>query len=128
MLQRQFDELTFEIIRTAASSPGSGPIESAMQELLNLMADRAESREYYATRLLDLIHDPAPGELILGQPGIVEMLEYTMHVLRWPEIQQSLLLLDSDGTDLRVRRSAQRVLDSYRDDWPNADIYAKYRT
>ncbi|MCC2317036.1 hypothetical protein [Cellulomonas chengniuliangii] len=121
------DGLISLIISTEESIPGTASIEPLLVEVLEQIESHADDRECYVRRLLALILEPAQGELILGEPGIVELLEFCMHELRWPEIRSALASLDVDGTDWRVRRSAQRVLDAHNDAWENAEIYAKYR-
>jgi hypothetical protein len=55
------------------------------------------------------------------------LLEYTMHELRCREIRAALVAIDVPGSDPRERQAAQRILTAFGDDWPNADIYARYR-
>ncbi len=50
-----------------------------------------------------------------------------MRELRWPEIQEAMVALDSPTQDWRVQRAAQRVLEVYADEWPGGDIYETYR-
>jgi hypothetical protein len=60
-------------------------------------------------------------------PGAVEALEFTMHELRWPEIQESLEDHRMGGADFRTRDLAAQVLQAFDDDWPEGDIYQTYR-
>ncbi|MDM8084566.1 hypothetical protein QUV83_07315 [Cellulomonas cellasea] len=126
-MSESFDELVSLVISTEEALPGTASIEPLLVEALERMKLDAEHREYYVDRLLKLILEPSFGELVLGEPGIVELVEFCMHELRWPEIRLALTSLDVEGVDWRVRRSAQRVLMAYEDHWEGAEIYAKFR-
>ena len=60
-------------------------------------------------------------------PGAVEILEFTMHELRWPEIREALEDHRVRGADFRTRDQAARALQAFEDDWPEGDIYRTYR-
>ncbi len=50
-----------------------------------------------------------------------------MRELRWPEVREAMVALDSPAQDWRARRAAQRVLEVYADEWPGGEIYDTYR-
>lgn len=64
-----------------------------------------------------------PGELALGVPGVIEILEFSMHHLRWPGVYVVVSELAQSARDARVGRSAERVLEAFEDDWPGGEIY-----
>jgi hypothetical protein len=119
--------LMAKIMDTEAKEPGTQSIEDLLEVLLQLMRRHPDRRSEFVSELSNLIVHPAPGELILAQPGITEILECCMHDLRWPEIRSVLASIDVDGQDLRSRRWAERVLEAFDDDWDVADTYRKYR-
>lgn len=64
-----------------------------------------------------------PGDIALRAPGVVEILEFTMHHLRMPAVRDALVALTSSDRDGRVVQAAGRVLESLQDDWPTGEIY-----
>lgn len=60
-------------------------------------------------------------------PGAVEVLEFTMHEFRWPEIRNALEDHRVSGVDFRTRDLAAQVLQAFDDEWPEGDIYRTYR-
>jgi hypothetical protein len=119
--------LMVQIMEKEASEPGTQSIEDLLEALLQLMRRNTTRRSGFVRELKDLILHPAPGQLMLAQPGITEILEYCMHELRWAEIRAVLESVDVDGSDLRSRRWAERVLEAFDDEWDAADTYRKYR-
>ena len=57
--------------------------------------------------------------------GGVELIEFTMRDLQWPEVESRLHKMRGDS-DFRVRDWARRALEVYEPVWENGDIYATY--
>ena len=114
------------ILRVAEKSYDVRAIEPRLKDLVSLLGISPGRHEEFLSVLLSLL-DPAPKELQLGQPGIVEILEYSMHRLRWPEVREAIQGIASTSVDWRVRRAAERVLEAYEDEWPGGEIYEAYR-
>ena len=78
--------------------------------------------------LLNVIDDASPGEYRrLGKPGVIDLLEFTMHRLRWEAVLNRLLDVAQDASDLTSMQFARRVISAYADDWATGEIYATYR-
>jgi hypothetical protein len=77
--------LMVQIMEKEASEPGTQSIEDLLEALLQLMRRNTTRRSGFVRELKDLILHPAPGQLMLAQPGITEILEYCMHELRWAD-------------------------------------------
>lgn len=60
-------------------------------------------------------------------PGAVELLEFTMRDLRWPEVQELLVETEREHPDHRARNQARQVLQVYEPEWPDGEIYWTYR-
>jgi hypothetical protein len=125
-LSNDLEEIVSDILRVAESSFDIRDIEPRLRALLSLLESSSARHEEFANALVALLA-PVPNELPLGQPGIVEILEFCMRKLRWPEVREALQELKSCTTDWRVRRAAERVLEAYEDDWTGGDLYDTYR-
>ncbi|WP_211349434.1 hypothetical protein [Micromonospora pisi] len=61
-------------------------------------------------------------------PGKTEILQYSMHLLRWPSVRAATenLLLVSD--DPRAARTFERILEAFEPDWEDRDLFADFRS
>jgi hypothetical protein len=121
-----FNGQVSSLLTTARDTWGSAAIEPQLVKLLAFMETHHDLRDFVVAKLVGLT-ERDDAYLRLARPGVVELLEFTMHRLRWQEIQDALRAIDQPGADLRERQSASRVLDAYSDEWSNADIYDTYR-
>jgi hypothetical protein len=73
--------------------------------------------------------EPVLIEIIDTSPdGVVQILEFTMHTLRWDGVQRALENLRDTTPSWNEKRSAERILEAWDDDWEDADLYDYYRT
>jgi hypothetical protein len=65
---------------------------------------------------------------VLGEPYFVdpELVEYCMHVLRWPEVKNAAEARMLVEKDLRARPGLGRVIHSFSDDW-DTDGYRRWK-
>jgi len=115
-----------DVLQAAGASFDVRAVEPHLTGLRDLIMGSEDRRDEFLHEILALL-TPGPGELALGQPGVVEILEFCMREVRWPEVREAMLAIDVPASDWRVRRAAQRVLEVYRDEWPGGDIYDTYR-
>ena len=121
--------MTTQLSATAAREPGSAAIELQLERILALIEANPAEHPAVAVHLLDLIDDVDGGaRLRLARPGVVELLEFLMHRLRWFSVLERLLVIASGPYDMREVASARRVIESYAMDWPTGDIYDAYRS
>ncbi len=118
--------LVSRILRDAELSDDVRDIEPTLQELLSALQDEHNDPQESVQALLGLLVRTPDGPP-LHRPGIVEILEFCMRRLRWPEIHDALNELRTSARDWRVQRAAERVLEVYEEDWPGGDIYLEYR-
>jgi hypothetical protein len=68
-------------------------------------------------------------EIIDTSPdGVVQILEFTMHTLRWEGVRRALENLQNTTTNWNEQRTAERILEAWEDDWGDAELYDYYRT
>jgi len=63
---------------------------------------------------------------LVWPPASIELLEFAMASLRWPEIEEALQEYLHVTTQLERRRPAERVLLAYEDHWANAHLYPSF--
>ncbi|MEP7762542.1 hypothetical protein [Sanguibacter sp. 25GB23B1] len=114
------------VLDAAEASFDARAVEPPLLKLRSLLKSSSEPRWEFLDAIRALT-TPGPGELPLARPGVVEILEFCMRELRWPEIREAMVAMDSPAHDWRVQRAAQRVLEVYDDEWPGGDIYDTYR-
>lgn len=120
------EEAIAAVLDGAEASFDARAVEPPLLKLRSLLKSSSKPRRESVDAVLALT-TPRTGELPLRRPGVVEILEFCMRELRWPEIREAMLAMDSPSRDWRVRRAAQRVLEVYDDEWPGGDIYDTYR-
>ena len=119
------------------------PAEEELAErlaVIHLAADRFIGVNSYEHLLLDLLRllqsDRVPRTTATEfmfklveewGAGAVEILEFTMRTLQWPEVREALLAHAHKGEDFRTRGLARHALEVYEAQWPNGEIYRTYR-
>ena len=116
------NRLVEQAMAIADRSADARDVVNPLRRIVDLVEKSPEHRDVAAEVFLGLL-DERPGELVLGVPGAIEVLEFSMHRLRWPDIADALIELHTSHPDLRVRESAERVLEAFEDPWPTGEIY-----
>lgn len=113
------DRMLHAIGEAADRLVGVNSYEHLLRELLEfLVSDRVDRPT--AVAMLSRLAEEWPS----GSP---EVLEFTMHELRWPEVRSALENHREQGGDFRTRDLAAQVLEAFEDDWPAGEIYERYR-
>jgi hypothetical protein len=116
------DELAerLQVIRLAAEHfVGVDVYEHALADLVELLQSDRLPRSVGVDALLRQIRE--------WDWGAVEVLEFSMRSLQWPEVHEALLAHVAQGDDFRTRDLARQVLEVYKPDWPAGEIYRTYR-
>ena len=98
---------------------GVSEYETTLIDLLTLLESVTELRAQFVEILQTLVAD--------WPWGAVEILEFTMHTLRWPEIRTALEASAVSDPDFRHRALAERALEAFDDEWEDGEIYMYYR-
>lgn len=106
--------LYFEWMR----DPEPGVLEPRLLRILDFLRSHPASRGELAEVLKALA--------LVWPPASIELLEFTMASLRWPEIEDALHEYLNVTTHLDRRRPAERVLLAYQDEWANAHLYPSH--
>ncbi len=98
--------------------------EPEMARFLRLVQKHAEQRPYIAQLFLDSFGD---SYYLRGAPW--EFLQFCMHTLRWPEVQEFIIgQRDADVSQHGARSSTiwNDILQAFQTDWKDAILYQKY--
>src|SRR5437879_3801660 len=111
------DRIDF-LLRVEPLSEGVDQIEPLLEDLLQSIARHGECRAALEVRFEELLND-LPG-------GAVEILQYCMHELRWRGVEEyAKSRLDGETRVVR-RRSLERILEAFDDNWSERDLYARF--
>lgn len=97
---------------------GLNEIEPVLVDILFLAKKNPVHESELKSAFLELVH-------LKEMP--VEILEFCMHDLRWPEIRQEVEKVIAASADPRERSALERVLSAYAEDWEDLDLYKYYR-
>lgn len=90
--------------------------------LVALCQSHPELREQFGLAFIRMFFDEARNE--------VSLIEFAMHVLRWPEVKLAFEALSHyavSKNDWRIINPIDHILDAFEDDWENAlDFYGNY--
>jgi hypothetical protein len=121
-------EMTRLIMRVqaiATDEPGTAAIEPTLIELVDLLQGEREHRDILVNKMLGFVQRGKSNEYrVLFGPGQREVVEYTMHLLRWPEVARCLETMRDSHPDVSTRRMASACLLAYEDNWDGRDLYA----
>lgn len=107
------------ILAAAPHFLGVAELEHGLRDLRDLLASGRVERSVAVDELRDLTRTwPA---------GSIEILEFTLRSLKWPEMREFLQHMATSAADLRDRDRAASLLEVYADQWPDGEIYRTYR-
>lgn len=97
----------------------------------------AEDYEAAFVAVVDFVHAHPGGRptllsLLLNQiregGGCIEFVEFCAHELRWVEIRQGATDRIASTDDWRIKTPLSNVVRALDADWPDAEIYERWRT
>lgn len=121
-LRDQLETLIGQALGVADSTPDVRAVEPLLVEIVDLLQAAPEHEEDAAQVLLSLL-EPIGSQLPLGEMGVVEVLEFSMHRLRWGSVRAGVANLAASNSDPRVQRAAARILEAFEDDWAAGEVY-----
>jgi hypothetical protein len=111
------DKIDF-LLEVQYISTGVDQIEPLLDDLLNRILQSSECWPAVRMRM----------EQLLGSidSDSVEILQFCMHTLRWESIREQTIRLMTEEVGVTKYRLYERVLESFHDDWPERELYARY--
>lgn len=114
-LQR-FWELTGEANRVATEQLETD-VEPWLEAVLSHVTAHPETRPQFADAFLRIVHE---------NKGPLELVEYCMHALRWPEVKAALVTWLERENSERIRHALRGLIRSFDDDWHVANSYSRF--
>lgn len=93
--------------------------EPALARLLRHLETHPECRAAAERRFIDGIRGGTLGW---------EVVSYCMHALRWDSVRREALRLLEGSAAPSVERALHHIVESFEDDWEDADMYERYRS
>jgi hypothetical protein len=107
------------IEQTARATYSNSDVEPQLLDLLAYLRANAQSREELEAVLIEGLES--------AQESIIQVLGFTMHELRWRGIYDALQREKAATTKFGPKRSLERMLSAYEDEWDEACTYDYYR-
>lgn len=117
MVAKQFWELV-NLARAVHEEDWQQDSEPYFEQLLEFVNANPSARNDFAKLFFEGLDGP---EYIP-----IDLMEYCMHELRWPEVQQGVEGRLQDSPSERSRYLLSRLLSAFDDDWDTADLYDRY--
>ncbi|AQY20212.1 hypothetical protein T261_00626 [Streptomyces lydicus] len=114
-----FRSIVHDVLDAAEASCGVEALERDLERALAALQRNPALRPQFETELISLID--SPGE------GVVELVSFAMHELRWPAVEAAIRSRISDpGRNVSDRRLHEAMLDAFSDAWRDRDLYARF--
>ncbi|WP_460855037.1 hypothetical protein [Nocardiopsis coralliicola] len=115
---REFSLVVQEVLTTADSYNADESLEPGLERLLALAIDHPEARSGFESELVKLLDGPIE--------GVVEIISFLMHNLRWGRINYEIALRMKNPKDVSHIRLYKSMLDSFSDSWRDRGMYTRY--
>ncbi|HEY9368057.1 hypothetical protein [Streptomyces sp.] len=115
----RFRAIVRAVLDSADRSYGVEDLEPELERALALLNHHPELRGRFETELVALL-DPI-------REGVVELVSFTMHELRWSAVEDAIRSRIADPAgDVSDRRLHEAMLDAFSDSWRDRDLYARF--
>ncbi|MFJ9471664.1 hypothetical protein [Streptomyces caniferus] len=108
-----------EVLRIADSSCGVEELEPELEHALRILRGNPGLRDRLTAEIVLLLETPVE--------GVVELVSFVMHELRWlpvrAEVERRLAHPTGDVSD---RRHYEAMLDAFQDSWRDRDLYRRH--
>ncbi|MFE3654484.1 hypothetical protein [Streptomyces sp. NPDC059152] len=103
----------------AEATYGVEDLEWHLERALLVLQQNPELRPQFESELVSLL-DPI-------EEGVIEIVSYTMHELRWPAVESAIgEKISEPGVDVSDVRLYSAMLDAFSDSWRDRDLYARF--
>ncbi|MGW1062140.1 hypothetical protein [Micromonospora rubida] len=108
MLERQFPGVDYT------------EIEPALSSLVALVLDNPNLNDKFEREFEEL--------LLLRNFGAAEILQFSMHILRWESVKRATRKALDECDDARRGRILEGVYESFDPDWEDRDLFRQFRS
>ncbi|WP_405407544.1 hypothetical protein [Streptomyces decoyicus] len=108
-----------EVLRIADSTCGVEELDPELEHALRILRGNLDVRDRLEAEIVSLLDTPAE--------GVVELVSFVMHELRWPPVRAEIERRLAHPTgDVSNRRHYEAMLDAFHDSWRDKDLYRRY--
>jgi len=107
------------VLATAEETFGVEALESDLEHALAIVQKNPESRSRIESEIITLIDSP--------REGVVELVSFLMHELRWKAIREAVSeRISRPRGDVSNIRLYEAMLDAFSDSWRDRDLYRRF--
>lgn len=115
----EFQAVTQDALDHADSSCGAETLEPYLVRALTILQRNLDLRPQFENELISLI-DPI-------KEGVVELISFVMHELRWPKIEEAIRdKMRDPERNVSDFRHYEAMLDGFSDSWRDRDLYVRF--
>ncbi len=116
----QFRGIVRAVLDTAEESCGAEALEPYLERALAVLERNPDLRPQFEVELITLIDSV--------REGVVELVSYTMHELRWSAVETVIRerISRPAGGGASELRFHEAMLDAFSDSWRDRDLYVRY--
>ena len=118
-LYQEFSKLMDAVQHTWKTTYSADELEPDLLNVLNFTKQHLESKETLIQFFITLVKEHKWN-------GDIEVIEFCMHELRWPEVKQAVEEKVATTQDIRERDALCQIPDAYSDDWDGVEFYSYY--
>ncbi|TBO56554.1 hypothetical protein EYS09_27370 [Streptomyces kasugaensis] len=116
----RFRGIVHDVLDTAENSCGAEALEQDLERALALLQRNPGLRPQFETELVSLLDSM--------REGVVELISFTMHELRWPAVAEAIASrISAPGGNVSHLRLHEAMLDAFSDFWRDRDLYARFQ-
>ncbi|QHC23094.1 hypothetical protein [Streptomyces sp. GS7] len=110
-----------DVLDTADAWCGVEVLEPGLERALAVLRQHPGLRGRFEDEIVSLLDSPVE--------GVVELVSFVMHELRWPAVEQAIRnRLSTPGRNVSHFRLHEAMLDAFSDSWGERDLYARFRS
>ncbi|MET9566273.1 hypothetical protein [Streptomyces tauricus] len=115
----EFVQVAQGVLAVADQTYGVEELEQGLERALAILQSNPKSKKGFEDEIISLIDSPVE--------GVVELVSFLMHELRWPGVQEAIkdrvLYPKGDVSNIRLYEA---MLDSFSDAWRDRDLYTRF--
>lgn len=107
------------VLEAAEATCGAEALEPHLDHALSVLVHHESNRKEFEEELVSLLDSV--------REGVVELVSFTMHELRWNAVERELRRrLSCPGGNISYPRLYEAMLDSFSDSWGDRDLYSRF--
>ncbi|MEW1658033.1 hypothetical protein [Streptomyces sp. NPDC093707] len=115
----EFRGIVCDALDTAEETYGVEDLECHLERALVVLQRNPELRPQFESELVSLLDSI--------KEGVIEVVSYAMHELRWPAVERAIReKISVPGVDVSDVRLYGVMLEAFSDSWRDRDLYGRF--